>query len=121
MHLKPRQVKGRTVVPLTNNQAGIQAWKLVIPASQSAPNPRVHEGYEWMYVLSGQLRLIIGPADRVVQAGEVVEFDTTEPHWFGSTGDGPVEVLSLFARPGERMRTTNLVPEQPASHHSHQT
>jgi len=113
VHLKPRQVKGRTVVPLTNNPAGIQAWKLVIPPSQSTPNPRVHEGYEWMYVLSGRLRLIIGSDDRVVDAGEVVEFDTTEPHWFGSTGEGPVEVLSLFARPGERMRATTLVPEQP--------
>jgi hypothetical protein len=25
------------------------------------------------------------------------------PHWFGSTGDGPAEVLSIFGRPGERM------------------
>jgi len=25
------------------------------------------------------------------------------PHWFGSTGEGPAEVLSLFGRPGERM------------------
>jgi hypothetical protein len=32
-----------------------------------------------------------------------VEFDTTLPHWFGSTGEGPAEVLSIFGRPGERM------------------
>ncbi len=24
------------------------------------------------------------------------------PHWFGSLGDGPVELLSLFGRQGER-------------------
>ncbi len=36
--------------------------------------------------------------------GEAVEFDTLTPHWFGSSGLGPVEVLSIFGRPGERMR-----------------
>jgi hypothetical protein len=25
------------------------------------------------------------------------------PHWFGSTGDRPAELLSIFERPGERM------------------
>lgn len=81
----------------------MQAWKIVIPKSQSVPNPRVHEGYEWIYVLSGRMRLIIGEQDRVIKAGEVAEFDTMEPHWFGSTGEEPAEILSLFARPGERV------------------
>jgi len=35
--------------------------------------------------------------------GEVAEFDTRVPHWFGSTGEQPAEVLSLFGRAGERM------------------
>jgi hypothetical protein len=35
--------------------------------------------------------------------GEAVEFDTQVPHWFGSTGSEPAEVLSIFGRPGERM------------------
>ena len=35
--------------------------------------------------------------------GEAAEFDTQVPHWFGSTGEGPAEVLSIFGRPGERM------------------
>ena len=103
-HLRARQVKGRIVLPLTTNPRGMQAWKIVIPTAQSQPAPRVHDGYEWLYVLSGQMRLIIGDRDSVLEAGELAEFATTEPHWFGSTGNGPAEVLSLFARPGERMR-----------------
>ena len=46
VRLTPRQVKGRVGLPLTNNPNGVQAWKIVIPASQSVPRPRVHEGYE---------------------------------------------------------------------------
>lgn len=102
VRLKPRQVKGRTVLPLTQ-PGGVQAWKIVVPASQSTPNPRSHDGFEWLYVLSGRMRLVLGDQDLVLGIGEAAEFDTRVPHWFGSTGDAPAEVLSIFGRPGERM------------------
>ena len=105
IRLKPRRVNGRTVLPLTH-PGGVQAWKIVIPMSQSTPQPRTHDGYEWLYVLSGRMRLIQGDQDLVLGAGEAAEFDTQVPHWFGSTGDGPAEVLSIFGRPGERMRAS---------------
>ena len=96
------KVKGRTVLPLTP-PGGIQAWKILIPATQSTPHLRTHDGDEWLYVLSGRMRLILGDEDLSLGVGEAVEFDTTQPHWFGSHGDGPAEVLSLFGRPGERI------------------
>ena len=103
IRLKPRRVNGRTVVPLTKQPGAVQAWKIVIPATQSKPQPRTHDGYEWLYVLTGQMRLVLGDQELVLGPGEAAEFDTTLPHWFGSTGDGPAEVLSIFGRPGERM------------------
>jgi hypothetical protein len=33
---------------------------------------------------------------------EVAEFDTGLPHWFGSAGTEPVEILRLLGRHGER-------------------
>jgi transcriptional regulator with XRE-family HTH domain len=102
IRLKPRRVNGRTILPLTR-PGGIQAWKIVIPRTQTAPNPRAHDGFEWLYVLSGRMRLVLGDQDLVLGIGEAAEFDTQVPHWFGSTGDGPAEVLSIFGRPGERM------------------
>lgn len=101
VRLKPRRVNGRTVVPLTPHTGGMQAWKIIIPGSQTAPEPRTHEGYEWLYVLSGEMRLILGDHDLVLRAGEVAEFDTRLPHWFGSADGRPAEVLSLFGRQGE--------------------
>jgi len=103
IRLKPRRVNGRTVLPLTRHPDGVQAWKIVIPASQSTPQPRTHDGYEWLYVLTGRMRLVLGEQDLVLEVGEAVDFDTHVPHWFGSTGEGPAEVLSIFGRPGERM------------------
>src|SRR3954465_4433636 len=103
IRLKPRRVHGRTVLPLTRHPGGVQAWKIVIPANRSTPAPRSHDGYEWLYVLTGRMRLVLGGRDLVLGAGEAAEFDTQLPHWFGSTGEGAAEVLSIFGRPGERM------------------
>jgi len=103
IRLKPRRVNGRTVLPLTQQPGGVQAWKIIIPATQSKPKPRVHDGYEWLYVLAGRMRLILGDRDLVLGVGEAAEFDTRLPHWFGSTGERSAEILSLFGRPGERM------------------
>ncbi|MEU5252659.1 helix-turn-helix domain-containing protein [Streptomyces longwoodensis] len=94
---------GRTHWPLTRQPGGLQAFKVLEPQRELDPEPRSHEGYEWLYVLSGRLRLVLGEHDVVLAAGEAAEFDTRVPHWFGSTGEGPVEFLSLFGPQGERM------------------
>lgn len=94
---------GRTYWPLTRQPGGLQAFKVRVPQREEEPEPRTHEGYEWAYVMSGRLRLVLGDHDLVLTAGEAVEFDTRVPHWFGSTGEGPAEFLSLFGPQGERM------------------
>jgi transcriptional regulator with XRE-family HTH domain len=110
VRLRPGQVKGRTVIPLTRQPEGMQAWKIVIPSSKVNPEPRAHDGHEWIYVLSGHLRLVLGDQDWVLGPGEVAEFDTHVPHWFGSTGTEPAEILSIFGRPGERMNVRTAPP-----------
>ena len=94
---------GRTMYPLTRQPGGLQAYKVVQEPGSEVPDPRVHEGYEWLYVLSGRLRLVLGEHDVVLGAGEAAEFDTRVPHWFGPAGDRPVEFLSLYGPQGERM------------------
>jgi len=98
---RPRRVRGRAVVPLTANPYGVQAWKIVVPTSLTEPSLRAHEGREWLYVLSGRLRLRLGDQDLALGPGEVADFDTTTPHWFGSTGEGDVAILSLYGPPGD--------------------
>lgn len=103
VRLKASKRNGRTVMPLTRQPGGVQAWKIIVPASNSAPRPRAHEGYEWLFVLSGRMRLVLGDHDMVLGPGEVAEFDTRVPHWFGSDGTTAAEVLSLFGPQGERV------------------
>jgi transcriptional regulator with XRE-family HTH domain len=102
VHMRPVSRHGMTLIPLTRRPGGVQAYKLIIPVHRESPEPQTHEGYEWLYVLDGRLRLVLGDQDLVLCPGEAAEFDTRVPHWFGSAGGRPVELLSLFGRQGER-------------------
>jgi len=97
---------GLTMWPLTNRAAGgLRTFKIRITSRRRRPPPRtelrVHEGHDWMYVLDGRMRLILGEQDLIVEPGEAVEFSTNTPHWFGSI-DGPVELIAVFGAHGER-------------------
>ncbi|WP_326690802.1 MULTISPECIES: XRE family transcriptional regulator [unclassified Streptomyces] len=104
IHLRPVTSHGMTMLPLTRRPGGIQAYKLVIQPGDrpNDPDPRSHEGYEWLYVLNGRLRLVLGEHDLVLPPGEAAEFDTRVPHWFGPADGQPVEFLCLFGSQGER-------------------
>lgn len=95
---------GSIIIPLTRRPGALQSYKFVLPTGSDDAEPalRTHEGYDWVYVLNGRLRLVLGEHDLVLEPGEVAEFDTRTPHWFGATSSGPVEFLSLVGKQGER-------------------
>jgi transcriptional regulator with XRE-family HTH domain len=96
---------GATVVPLSRAAGGPQAFKQVLPPRWriEATEQKVHDGYEWLYVLSGRVRLLLGQRDFVLSAGEVAEFDTRVPHAVTNPFPEAAELLSLFGPQGERM------------------
>ena len=104
VHLQPERHNGMTIVPLTRRAGGVRSFKQLFPPHWPGgdPTPNSHEGYEWMYVLSGRLRLVLGEHDFELAAGEVAEFDTTTPHWIANETDDVVEVLCLYGPQGER-------------------
>ena len=102
VHIRPVRRHGMTHIPLSRRGGGVQAFKLIIPVRAEDPDPQTHAGYEWLYVLDGRLRLVLGDQDLVLTPGEAAEFDTHLPHWLASAGPGPVELLVLFGVQGER-------------------
>jgi transcriptional regulator with XRE-family HTH domain len=104
VHLTPIHRHGMTFVPLSRRPGGVQAYKMIIPGAGRPADPehRTHDGHEWLYVLHGNLRLLLGEHDLVLPPGEAAEFDTTIPHWLGSADGKAVELLILFGRQGER-------------------
>ncbi|MEV0387428.1 XRE family transcriptional regulator [Nonomuraea sp. NPDC050643] len=105
VHLKQVKRFGMTFIPLSRRPGGMQAYKQIYPPHWPGyePEQQVHEGYEWLYVLSGRLRLLLGRHEVVLGAGEAAEFDTRTPHAFVNPGAEPTEVLALHGPQGERM------------------
>jgi transcriptional regulator with XRE-family HTH domain len=102
---RPRSHDGMTVWSLTRRgPAGLQAFKIrVSPKRRRPPDVLpVHDGHDWLYVLEGRLRLLLGEQDLTIEPGEAVEFSTWTPHWFG-TRAGPVELILIVGPQGERL------------------
>ncbi len=111
---------GMTFIPLTRQAGGPKAFKQIMPVGfGTGPlDLQVHEGYEWLYVLSGKLRLVLADRDLVLEVGEAAEFDTRVPHGFGNAGSTPVEMLSLFGAQGERVHVRAAPADQRPSSRS---
>lgn len=103
LHLKPIQRGSRTLIPLTRRPGGVQAFKMLVPPGERPGEQASHEGYEWLYVLAGRIRLRLAELDLVLGPGEAAEFDTHTPHWFGGADGRPAELLVLFGPQGERV------------------
>jgi transcriptional regulator with XRE-family HTH domain len=117
INMRPlRNSDGSTVLPLSRRPGGIQAYKFILPAGRDDAEPelRTHEGYDWVFVLNGRLRLVLGEHDLILEPGEAAEFDTRTPHWFGATSSGPVEFLSLVGKEGQRAHI-RAAPQQQGS------
>jgi transcriptional regulator with XRE-family HTH domain len=105
VHGRPIRSDGTTLTPLSRQAGGPQAYKMEFPPRWRVDHTeqKVHDGYEWLYVLSGRIRLLLGPRDFVLGPGEVVEFDTRVPHALSNPFPEPAEGLVLFGPQGERM------------------
>lgn len=105
VHPKPFYKNGRAIIPLTRQNPDVHAFKMVLPRhAPSDPVPqRAHEGYDWIYVLSGRVRLALGDVEIILEPGEAAEFDTRVPHGHASASTEPAEILSLLSVQGERV------------------
>ena len=104
VHVKPVERNGTLLVPLTRRPGGIRVFRQIIPPGWPGRplEPRSHEGYDWIFVLEGRLRLVLGDQDLVLREGEVAEFDCRTPHAFANAGDRTLETLSMLGPQGER-------------------
>ncbi|MBL3680344.1 helix-turn-helix domain-containing protein [Leucobacter chromiireducens] len=101
---------GLTIAPLTREASEVRAFKITYHPDAPERPQQVHDGHEWLYVLSGALRLDLGEQTLVLGSGEAAEFDTAIPHRMRTDGDTRTEVISIFNAAGERLHL-HTVPE----------
>ncbi len=94
---------GFMIVPLSGPDSATQVFHHTIPASHhSQPRLQSHDGYEWVFVVRGRVRLMLGATELLSAPGEAAEFDTKTPHWFDNGGRGAVQYLTIFGPQGEK-------------------
>ena len=80
----------------TTSQPGVEFLFVVYDvggASSPGDTYQNHSGYEWGYVISGVLEVIIGFDRYVLQPGDAVSLDSSMPHRLANIGDTPVHAI----------------------------
>lgn len=96
---------GLEIVPLAPEHSNVKTYKITYAPDLPLPDLVTHDGYEWLYVLSGRLRLRLGEQDLTLTRGEAAEFDTRTPHAMSAVGGRGAQVISIFNETGARMHT----------------
>jgi transcriptional regulator with XRE-family HTH domain len=85
---------GRTWQPVGRERPeGPQVYRVLIPVEPPARHQ--HEGHQWLHVLEGTVKLLVGDGERTLAAGATAQFSTWEPHALVAV-DRPAEVLIVF-------------------------
>lgn len=73
---------------------------LPLPANVE-PKGHIHTGYEFLYVLAGQLALLHGGQETVLEAGDAVYFDSATSHSYRCVGGKASEaiIVALHQQP----------------------
>ncbi|WP_306925278.1 acyltransferase family protein [Arthrobacter globiformis] len=92
-----------TVTALGHQPGPVYVYKCTLQAGPDAlrPEPRAHEGRDWIHVLNGRLRVVLGDQDMILTSGQSVEIDGKTPHWFGRQGTNPVEYVQICGEHGK--------------------
>jgi transcriptional regulator with XRE-family HTH domain len=96
--------RGRTTWMLSRPTGSTIAIKMRLEPTRKAPEPRVHPGHDWFFVVEGRVRLLLGDREIIVETGEAAEFATMTPHSMAAI-DGPAELIMIFDRDGQRAHT----------------
>jgi len=97
----PSSSGARTTWMLGRATGNTIAVKIRLEPTDRMPEPRVHPGHDWFFVVDGRVRLLLGEREIMVETGEAAEFATMTPHAIAA-GDGPAELIMIFDRDGQR-------------------
>ncbi|MFD1658273.1 helix-turn-helix domain-containing protein [Streptomyces caeni] len=72
---------------------GMQALRVHVPFGPQADIVRVHPGEEWLYVLTGRLRLRLGDSTHLLGPGDSAHYDSLTPHRLAATDQDGADLL----------------------------
>jgi len=74
-----------------------EPFLVTVPADAPEPSRNSHPGQEFDYVLDGRMRVSIGSHEIVLEPGDCVYYDATQPHAMQALDDRPARFLAVIA------------------------
>ncbi len=104
----PQEANGQTYWPLSTGASrfNLQPIRVVVSPGRTEVDRYSHEGEEWLFVLSGGLRVTVGARTEILSAGDSAHFDSRLPHRLDAMNNVDAELIvvacPLEARPFAR-------------------
>ncbi|MGC8660717.1 MAG: cupin domain-containing protein, partial [Desulfomonilaceae bacterium] len=61
-----------------------------------ADEPSTHDGQEFIYVLEGQMDVLVGQTKDVLNPGDAIYYDSSDVHLVKAHGDKPAKILAVI-------------------------
>jgi transcriptional regulator with XRE-family HTH domain len=88
-----------TRLDLGAGERKFQPYLAEFSATSENLRPHVHQGFEFLHILSGTLQLTIGSDSNVLRQGDSVYFDSNLRHAYRNLGQGPCVAFMVLAYP----------------------
>ena len=90
-----RQGNGLLYVSLSHasRAASMQPIRVTVPVNRAGDEMYQHDGEEWLYVLSGTLRLALAGEALQLRPGDAAHFNARVPHRLAAEGEADAELL----------------------------
>lgn len=80
----------------------IESYFVVLePPTVKNPKPSVHDGEEFLFVLSGRMEVFLGDHADILEAGDSIQFDATIPHRVSCAGEEKTQIVAVIWSPGK--------------------
>ncbi len=90
-----RQGNGLCYTSLSHasHAASMQPIRVTVPVNRVGDEMYRHDGEEWLYVLSGTLRLTLAGETLLLHPGDAAHFDARAPHRLAADGECDAELI----------------------------
>jgi mannose-6-phosphate isomerase-like protein (cupin superfamily) len=97
-HVETKDKQGFQVIEGSKrSQAAIMV--LEVGESTGGPTNKHQTSDQWLYVVSGRGRAIVGYQQVKLGPGSLLLIEAGEPHQIDNTGDTPLETVNVYAPP----------------------
>src|SRR5277367_5973675 len=98
----PRAANGLSYRPISGGGTltNLQAIAITIPSDRHYDKFNHHDGEEWLYVLSGRVKLVFESEEHLLETGDAAHFDARTPHRLAAYGKRAEILLVASVVPG---------------------